>query len=136
MLGQWILRVTLVSEFEFKFHCRFCCSVFVFKLFILYWSIADYGVGHGNPLQYSCLENPHGQRSLASYSPWGHKESDTTEHAPRRRRGFSPKLPSHPDCHITLSRAPYAIQEVLVGCCSILSWMPKDCLLSPFNKLP
>ena len=21
--------------------------------------------GHGNPLQYSCLENPHGQRSLA-----------------------------------------------------------------------
>ena len=27
--------------------------------------------GHGNPLQYSCLENPHGQRSLVSYSPWG-----------------------------------------------------------------
>jgi len=23
------------------------------------------GDGHGNPLQYSCLENPHGQRSLA-----------------------------------------------------------------------
>ena len=23
------------------------------------------GEGHGNPLQYSCLENPHGQRSLA-----------------------------------------------------------------------
>ena len=37
------------------------------------------GVGHGNPLQYSCLENPHGQRSLAGCSPWGHKESDTTE---------------------------------------------------------
>ena len=28
------------------------------------------GGGHGNPLQCSCLENPHGQRSLASYSPW------------------------------------------------------------------
>ena len=27
--------------------------------------------GHGNPLQYSCLENPHGQRSLVCYSPWG-----------------------------------------------------------------
>ena len=27
------------------------------------------GGGHHNPLQYSCLENPHGQRSLASYSP-------------------------------------------------------------------
>ena len=25
------------------------------------------GGGHGNPLQYSCLENPHGQRSLAGY---------------------------------------------------------------------
>ena len=37
------------------------------------------GGGHGNPLQYSCLENPHEQRSLVGYSPWGHKESDTTE---------------------------------------------------------
>ena len=37
------------------------------------------GGRHGNSLQYSCLENPHGQRSLASYSPWSHKESDTTE---------------------------------------------------------
>ena len=27
------------------------------------------GGGHGNPLQYSCLENPHGQRSLVGYSP-------------------------------------------------------------------
>ena len=35
--------------------------------------------GHGNPLRYSCPENPHGQRSLAGYSPWGHKELDTTE---------------------------------------------------------
>ena len=37
------------------------------------------GAGHGHPLQYSCLENPHGQRSLLTYSPWGHKELDTTE---------------------------------------------------------
>jgi len=37
------------------------------------------GGRHGKPLQYSCLENPHGQRSLAGYSPWGRKESDTTE---------------------------------------------------------
>ena len=27
------------------------------------------GGGRGNPLQYSCLENPHGQRNLAVYSP-------------------------------------------------------------------
>ena len=37
------------------------------------------GGRHGNPLQYSCLENPHGQRSLVSYSPWGRNELDTTE---------------------------------------------------------
>ena len=24
----------------------------------------------------SCLENPHGQRSLVDYNPWDHKESD------------------------------------------------------------
>jgi len=34
---------------------------------------------HSNPLQYSCLENPHGQGSLAGYSPRGRKESDMTE---------------------------------------------------------
>jgi len=37
------------------------------------------GRGHGSSLQYSCLEKPHGQRSLAGYSPWGCKESDMTE---------------------------------------------------------
>ena len=37
------------------------------------------GGGHGNALQYSCLEQPHGQKSLAGYIPWGHKESDMTE---------------------------------------------------------
>ena len=37
------------------------------------------GGGPGNPLQYSCLENPHRKRSLAGYSTWDHKESDTTE---------------------------------------------------------
>ena len=37
------------------------------------------GGGHGNPLQYSCLENPHGQRSLVGYSPWRCKGSDMTK---------------------------------------------------------
>ena len=37
------------------------------------------GRKHGNPLEYFCLENPHGQRSLVGYSPQGRKESDTTE---------------------------------------------------------
>ena len=38
------------------------------------------GRRHGNPLQYSCLENLHGQRSLVGYGPWGHKEMDLTKH--------------------------------------------------------
>ena len=37
------------------------------------------GEGNGNPLQYSCLENPHGQRSVVGYSSWGPTESDMTE---------------------------------------------------------
>ena len=31
------------------------------------------GEVNGNPLQYSCLENPRGQRSMVGYSPWGHR---------------------------------------------------------------
>ena len=52
------------------------------------WNVGDLGSipglerspggGHGNPHQYSGLENPHGQRSLVGYSPWGFKELDTT----------------------------------------------------------
>ena len=37
------------------------------------------GGEHGDPLQYSCLEHPYGQKSLMGYNPCGHKESDTTE---------------------------------------------------------
>ena len=37
------------------------------------------GEGKDYPLQYSGLENPHGQRSPAGYNPWGHKESDMIE---------------------------------------------------------
>ena len=37
--------------------------------------------GNGNPLQYSCQGNPM-ERSLVGYSPWSHKELDTTNHTP------------------------------------------------------
>ena len=40
------------------------------------------GEEHGNPhqgLENSSLENPHRQRSLAGYSPCGHKQSGTTK---------------------------------------------------------
>ena len=38
------------------------------------------GEANGYQLQYSCLENPHGQRSLVGYSPKGCKESDMMKH--------------------------------------------------------
>ena len=34
------------------------------------------GEGNGNPLQYSCLENP---MDGGAWRPWGPKESDMTE---------------------------------------------------------
>ena len=48
------------------------------------------GRRHGNSLQYSCLENPHGQRNLVGYSPWGCKESDITEHLSTAHKVSSP----------------------------------------------
>ena len=30
------------------------------------------GIGNGYPLQYSCLKDPHGQKSLAGYNPQHH----------------------------------------------------------------
>ena len=35
--------------------------------------------GHGNPLQYSSLENPMRRGAWQLHSPEGHKKSDTTE---------------------------------------------------------
>ena len=42
------------------------------------WEDPQLRGGHGNSLQYSCLENPHGQRCLVGYSLWGRKESVMT----------------------------------------------------------
>ena len=59
------------------------------------------GRGHGNPFQYSFLENPHGQSSLAGYSLWGRKELETTErlstaHGPDTQSGIPRLLSSLP----------------------------------------
>ena len=44
------------------------------------------GEGNGSPLQYSCLENTHGQRSLAGYRLWGWKRvgHDLARWSPRK----------------------------------------------------
>ena len=36
------------------------------------------GAGHGNPIQYSGLENSYGQRNLAGYTLWSCKELNVT----------------------------------------------------------
>ena len=50
------------------------CRIFFIEVYLIY-----FGGGHDHSLQCSCLENPHGQKSLLGYSPWGHKELDSTE---------------------------------------------------------
>ena len=45
--------------------------------------------GHDNPLLYSCLENLHGQKSLADYSPWACKESEATKYSTAQERRLS-----------------------------------------------
>ena len=62
--------------------------------------------GPGNPLQYSRLENPHGQRSLAGYSLWGGRVWVSNTHVVYSAP-FSPKsffIPgSRPGHRITVS---------------------------------
>ena len=43
-----------------------------------HFSLSCIGEGNGDPLQYSCLENPR-DRSLVGCHLWGRTESDTTE---------------------------------------------------------
>ena len=53
------------------------------------------GRGHGNPLQYSCLEHLHGQRSLEGYNyHWGGKESDMTKQLTLSNRLWPPGMDS------------------------------------------
>ena len=60
------------------------------------------GGGEGNPFQYSCLENPHGQRSLASYSPQGHKELDTTKLTEHRHTHTYTHTHTHTHTHFVI----------------------------------
>ena len=55
---------------------------------------------HDNPLQYSCLGTPHGQRSLEGYSLQGSKESDTTEETEHAASGDQTNL-----CLLTLAHS-------------------------------
>ena len=60
------------------------------------------GVGHGNPLQYSCLESAHGQKCLADYIPRVCKESDMTERL---------NTPPFPPSYVSLSSSMFHLWD-------------------------
>ena len=73
------------------------------------------GGEHGNSLQYSCLENPHGQRSLADYSPWGCTELDMSERLSTAQHRAMSVLMEMPIIRVLLATSGYAAEHVM-GC--------------------
>ena len=66
------------------------------------WETQLQSLGGDNPLEkevathssiLSCLGKSHGQRSLMGYSPWGHKELDTTEQLSMHARMYINTMP-------------------------------------------
>ena len=82
------------------------------------------GGGDGNPLHYSCLENPHGQRSLADYDLWGHKEKGTrvTKHSTAQHSVAESGL--HPREGDTDKRAQKRSQDLWVTTSDLLKRLP------------
>ena len=68
---------------------------------------------HGNPLQYSCLENPHGQRSLVGCSPWGHKEMDVIGQLRTQLNHFSVHLKLIQYCKSTILQQKFKRNQKL-----------------------
>ena len=90
LIAHVIVADGLIIQYDLKSHRKLHGSFFsaqpapaLNRNILIRYDIPAFGKsaggGHGNPLQYSCLENPHGQRNLTGYSSWGHKESGTTE---------------------------------------------------------
>ena len=90
------------------------------------------GGGHGNPLQYSCLQNAHRQGSLVGHSPWGRKESAMTERRtnthtgllwwlrgrvclPKQKHGFDPWSGKLPCTRKQVNLWAITIDPVLLG---------------------
>ena len=79
----------------------------------------SHGGGHGNPLQYSCLENPHGERSLAGYSPWGWQWA---------RHNWMTKHNTHV-CIISLNKMPWEEGNFRTGKANISSKTNSFCFI-------
>ena len=89
------------------------------------------GEGKGYPLQYFGLENPHGQRSLVGYSPWGHKELDMTKH----RHSASDSVLFLSTFSAMCSNIFMLMSSQFYYCCSrpLLLGFRRECVLSHFN---
>ena len=87
------------------------------------------GGRHGNSLQYSCLENPHGQRSLEGYHPWGCKESDTTESKHSSSIMFLSKSFVSVTIMIPLIKPRFHSESLQ------LFWLPNPSIASFFGKI-
>ena len=90
---RWILTVMLISWVSINVKAyqnvylkwAFLVAQMVKKLPAM-WETWVWSLGAKDPLKegmathsrYSCLEDPRGQRCLVGYSPWGHKELDTS----------------------------------------------------------
>ena len=79
------------------------------------------GGGHGNPLQYSCLENPHGKKSLG-YSLWGHKELDMTEWLSTAQGPLATLYLSEPTAQSLVNRQPTWGNKLTWIVVSIWNW--------------
>ena len=92
--GQWIQSLGFPGGSDGK---EFACNVG--DLYLITGLGRSLRGRQGNPLQYSCLENLHGQRCLAGYSPRGSEEWGMTERlstAQQAQRGLSPSLSTLP----------------------------------------
>ena len=76
-------------------------------------------------------ENPHGQRSLVGYSPWGLKESDTTKHSTALMEMGPPPTPRPGDllCSSSRKQLPQAQRGKSPG-----RQMPRGCFCQPVPK--
>ena len=75
------------------------------------------GEGNGNSLQCSYLEKFHRQRSLVCYSPWDHKESDTTE---RLKLTVNDYFKIHPCCSVSSRSLFFRLSSCpLCGCTTV-----------------
>ena len=86
LLCPWIFQATILAwvaiflsrgSFQPRDRTWVCMAGGLFIIWATREALSE--IGDGNPLGYSSLESPHGQRSLEGYSPRGLKESDTTE---------------------------------------------------------